>query len=109
MRRAIGFGVTLLVGAVAGFFTAGPLVFADGSMGGRIATMGLVALIYLLLGAIAGRWLRSWTAGLLLAAPGMAVALVMGDKGFIVALTMSVLLIAAVASARVGARWGTRR
>jgi hypothetical protein len=102
MKRAIGFGVTFLAGAVAGFFLAGPILFADGPMGERVATLGAAAVIYLLLGALSGWWLRTWTAGLWLAAPGLVVSLALGEAWPAIGLTMGVLVAGAVAGARVG-------
>lgn len=104
MQRAFRFGVTLVAGAVAGFFLAGPLVFADGAIGERIATLGVAAVVYLVLGALAGWWLRTWRAGLWLAAPGVVVALALGEAWSLIGATMGVLLVSAAGGAWAGAR-----
>lgn len=109
MQRTIRVGVTLLAGAVAGFFLAGPIVFADGAMGERIATLGVAAVVYLLLGGLSGWWLRTWRAGVWLAAPGMVVALALGEAWPIIGMTMGVLLISASAGAWAGTRVAMRR
>ncbi|HYF76521.1 MAG TPA: hypothetical protein VD973_05295 [Symbiobacteriaceae bacterium] len=104
MRRAFGIGVTLLAGAVTGFFLAGPVVFADGAMGERAAALGLAAVVYLVLGALVGWWLRTWRAGIWLAAPGMIVALALGEAWAVIGATMGVVLISAAGGAWLGAR-----
>lgn len=104
MPRAIGFGVIFLVGAVTGFFLAGPIVFADGAMGERVLTLMVAAGVYLLLGICSGWWLRTWTAGLWLAAPSIAVGLVMGEEWPIIGITIAGLLISAAGGAWLGAR-----
>jgi hypothetical protein len=109
MGRMIGFGVTLLVGAVVGFFLAGPLVFADAAVGDRVATLGGTAAIFLLLGALAGWWLRTWAAGLWLAAPGALVALLLGEEWPLIGLAIGALLVSATAGAGLGAHLRRRR
>lgn len=102
MKRAIPLGVTLLVGALAGSFLAGPIVMADGPFGERVMAAGVMAVIFLLLGALFGRWLRSWTAGLWLAAPGVLVALLLGDRLSYVALAVAALVASSLAGAWAG-------
>jgi hypothetical protein len=109
MGRVIGFGVTVLAGAVAGFFLAGPILFADARVGERVAALGTTAVIFLLLGALSGWWLRTWAAGLWLAAPGVAVALILGEEWPIIGLAIGTLLVSAAAGAGVGAHLRSRR
>lgn len=109
MQRAIRVGVTFLVGAVVGFFLAGPVVFADSTMSERVSVLGVAAVIYLLLGAGAGWWLRTWRAGIWLASPSMIVALALGEAWSVIGPTMGVLLVSAVGGACLGSRGSSRR
>lgn len=60
LQRTIGVGVTFLTGTVAAFFLAGPIVFADGSMGEKVATLGEE---WLIIGLTIGAFLISAAAG----------------------------------------------
>lgn len=104
MKRAIALGVTLLTGLLAGAFLAGPIVMADGPMGERTMAAGLMAAIFLVLGALFGRWLRAWTAGLWLAAPGVLVALLLGEQWQLRGLAILTLLASSLLGAWVGSR-----
>jgi hypothetical protein len=46
--------VSLLAGAVIAFFGAGPMLFADGSFGERVAVFLVTAVLYFVIGAAAG-------------------------------------------------------
>ncbi|MDF2630152.1 MAG: hypothetical protein K0R39_3983 [Symbiobacteriaceae bacterium] len=105
MQRLIRLGVTLLAGAVAGFFLAGPVVFADSTMSERVSVLGVAAVVYMGLGALAGWWLRTWTAGVWLAAPGVAVALLLGEAWAVIGMTVGVVLVSAVAGAWLAVRY----
>lgn len=109
MQQTIRYGVTLLAGAVAGFFLVGPVVFADSTTSERISVLGAAAVIYLLLGALSGWWLRTWTAGLWLAAPGLAVALALGEVWWVIGTTVGVVLAGAVGGAWFGSRGSSQR
>lgn len=105
MNRTVGWLLTAIAGAVAGLFLAGPLVMADGPIGERAVVLGVTAGAYLLLGALAGYWLRTWTAGLLLSTPGVIVALFLGEGWQVVLPSLAAVLVSAVGGALVGARW----
>lgn len=109
MRRAIGFGVTFLAGALVGTFLAGPIVFADGPMRERLTALGVATVAYVLLGACSGWWLRTRAAGFWLAAPGVAVAVALGEEWLLIGFTIGVLLFSAVAGAWLGAHWRRKR
>lgn len=109
MNRAAIYAVILLIGAVTGFFLAGPLVFADGPTSERITALAVMSGIYVGLGALLGWLTASWATGLLFAAPAMAVALILGEWQLFALATGIVLLLAGAAGGALGARLKARR
>lgn len=109
MNRAAVYAVILLVGAVAGFFLAGPLVFADGSASERLTFLAVYAGLYLGLGVFFGWWTATWATGLLFAAPALVVALLLGEWTQFAFVVGIVLLLAGGAGGALGARIRARR
>ncbi|MGI6734511.1 MAG: DUF6954 family protein [Anaerovoracaceae bacterium] len=72
MKRAIGILVALVLGSAIGFFGVFLSVFSDGAAKERIATIGVILLIYLVLGVVFGLiWpTLKWLQGLMLGLPG---------------------------------------
>lgn len=77
---------------------------ADGGARERLLVGCMMAVIFLVLGALFGRWLRSWTAGLYLAAPGVLVALLLGDQWQLSGLAILALLVSSLVGSWVGSR-----
>ena len=73
MKNIIGIVLAILVGGFLGFFGVFVSVFADGGLTERLVTIGIILLIYLVLGAVWGFLLPnfSWKWGLLIGAPGV--------------------------------------
>lgn len=109
MNRAFIYTTSLLVGAVTGFFLAGPLVFADGAMAERVLMLGVISGIYLGLGVVFGWWAGHYLGGLLLALPALPVALVLGEFGPFAGVTGLLLLSAGGLGGALGARLKARR
>jgi len=84
MRNTIGILVALVLGGIIGFFRVFLSVFADGAMGERLATVGIIILIYLVLGAVSGLlWPDlKWIIGLMLGLPGAILLLYYMVKEF---------------------------
>ncbi len=72
MKNTIGILVALILGGVVGFFGVFLSVFTDGETGERMATIGIIILIYLVLGAVLGLiWPDlKWIVGLMAGLPG---------------------------------------
>lgn len=73
MKNAIGIVLSILVGGLLGFFGVFVSVFADSGLTERLITIGIILLIYLLLGAVWGFLLPNlpWKWGLLIGTPGV--------------------------------------
>ncbi len=84
MKNTIGILVSLVLGGIVGFFGVFVSVFSDGDIGERLATIGIVLLIYLLLGGAFGLiWPGlKWIQGLMLALPGAVLLLYYTIKEF---------------------------
>ncbi|HYG57823.1 MAG TPA: hypothetical protein VD902_07110 [Symbiobacteriaceae bacterium] len=108
-------GTTLysLIAAVAGlapaFFLVGPAVFADGGAGERLAIVGLMAVVYALLGALAGYLSGAWQPGIWLAVPAVLIAAVLGEWGWVLTGVAATAVGASTGGAYCGARLKGRR
>jgi hypothetical protein len=73
MKNVIGIVLSILVGGLLGFFGVFVSVFADSGLTERLVTIGVILLIYLVLGAVWSFLLPalSWKWGLLIGAPGV--------------------------------------
>ena len=73
MKKAIGIILSILVGGFLGFFGVFASVFADGGLTERLIAIGVILLIYGVLGLVWGFLLPnfSWKWGLLIGAPGV--------------------------------------
>ena len=73
MRNRLAVVLSLVVGALLGFFGVLVSVFADGGQTERLITISIILAIYAVLGAIWGFFSPeySWRWGLLLGAPGL--------------------------------------
>jgi len=84
MKSTIGVLISLIIGGVIGFFGVFLSVFSDGDMGERAATIGVIILIYLVLGAVSGLvWPDlKWIVGLMIGLPGAILLLFYMFKEF---------------------------
>lgn len=73
MKNVIGIILSILVGGLLGFFGVFVSVFADGGLTERLITIGIILLIYIVLGAVWGFLLPalSWKWGFLIGALGV--------------------------------------
>lgn len=73
MKNIIGIIISLIAGSLIGLFGVIVSVFVDGGMTERLVTIGIILLIYGVLGGVWGFLLPSysWKWGLLMGAPGV--------------------------------------
>lgn len=73
MKNILGILLAILVGCLIGFFGVFVSVFADGGLQERLITIGIILLVYCILGCAWGFALpeHAWEWGLLLGLPGV--------------------------------------
>ncbi len=99
--------LALVAGSLAAFFIVGPALFSDGSTGERMLLLGLSAVIFGMVGVALGI-LAPWawrSAGIVLAAPVVVVALLFGLE----TLLLAVVFIVSDAAAALFGAWGGAR
>ncbi len=73
--KYLSMALALLAGSILGFFGVLVTVFADGSLTERLVTVGLILLVYALLGAVWAYFQPkySWSWGLIVGLPGIMI------------------------------------
>jgi len=80
-----------------------------GGAGERLAIVGLMAVVYALLGALAGYLSGAWQPGIWLAVPAVLIAAVLGEWGWVLTGVAATAVGASTGGAYCGARLKGRR